>query len=48
LDEEMAAPDFWNNQEKAQEKVGERKSLLSLVKPLDDALAASADLDALI
>jgi len=48
LDAEMAAPGFWNDQEKAQEKVGERKSLLALVKPLDDALAASDDLDAMI
>jgi len=44
----MAAPDFWNDQEKAQEKVGERKSLLSLVKPLDEALAESDDLAAMV
>ncbi len=44
----MAAPDFWNDQEKAQERVNERKSLLSLVKPLDEALAASDDLSAMV
>ncbi|NOY40656.1 MAG: peptide chain release factor 2 [Planctomycetes bacterium] len=48
IDAEMAAPDFWNDQEKAQEKVGERKSLLSLVKPLDEALAESDDLAAMV
>jgi peptide chain release factor 2 len=44
----MATPGFWDNQESAQERVAERKSLLSLVKPLDDALTASDDLDAMI
>ena len=44
----MAAADFWNNQEAAQATVNERKALLTIVKPLDDALAASDDLDAMI
>lgn len=48
LDTEMAAAGFWHNQEQAQAKVVERKSLLSVVKPLDEMLAASADLDAMI
>ena len=34
----MAAPDFWNDQEQAQAVVDERKSLLGVVKPLDEAL----------
>ena len=44
----MAAADFWNNQEAAQATVNERKALLTIVKPLDDALAGSDDLDAMI
>ena len=44
----MAAPDFWNNQETAQEKVTERKTLLGVLKPLDDVYSASGDLTALI
>ena len=44
----MAAPDFWDNQEKAQETVTERKNLLTLVKPINDANAASDDLSAMI
>ncbi len=44
----MAAPDFWNDQEKAQEKVSQRKLLLGMVKPLDDALAESDDLTAMV
>ncbi|GAF79484.1 unnamed protein product, partial [marine sediment metagenome] len=48
IDDEMAAPSFWDNQEKAQERVGERKSLISLVKPLDGALSESDDLTAMV
>ncbi len=48
LDAEMAAPGFWGNQEKAQEKVGERKTLINLVKPLDEALSAGDDLTAMV
>ncbi len=44
----MAAPGFWNNQEKAQETVTQRKTLDSLVKPLDEALSASDDLSAML
>lgn len=44
----MAAPGFWDNQEKAQETVTERKNLLALVKPINDANAASDDLAAMI
>jgi peptide chain release factor 2 len=44
----MAAPGFWDNQERAQERVGERKSLAAIVKPLDEALKACDDLDAMI
>lgn len=48
IDEEMAAPGFWDDQEKAQETVTERKNLLALVKPIADAQAGSDDLGAMI
>jgi peptide chain release factor 2 len=48
IDAEMAEPGFWEKQEQAQVKVDERKSLLLLVKPLDEILAASDDLVAMI
>ena len=44
----MAAPDFWNNQETAQEKVTERKTLLGILKPLDEVFSSSDDLAAMI
>ncbi len=44
----MAAPGFWDDQAKAQETVAERKGLTSVVEPLDEATAASDDLDAMI
>jgi peptide chain release factor 2 len=48
IDEEMAGPGFWDNQERAQERVGERKALVGIVKPLDEALAACDDLAAML
>jgi len=44
----MAAPDFWNNQERAQATVEERKSLNSIVAPLDQAIKGGDDLAAMI
>ena len=44
----MAAADFWDDQQTAQAAVAERKSLVSIVKPLQEALAASEDLTAMI
>jgi peptide chain release factor 2 len=48
IDAQMAAPDFWNNQERAKAVVEERKSLTSVVTPLDNAVKSSEDLGALI
>ncbi len=48
IDDEIARPDFWNNQERAQATVEERKSLSSVVTPLDNALKSSDDLAAMI
>ena len=45
LDDQMAAPDFWNDQESAQAKVAEKKTLMSVLAPLDEASAASEELD---
>lgn len=44
----MAAPGFWDNQEKAQETVGELKSLKSIVSPLTELIGSVDDLAALI
>jgi peptide chain release factor 2 len=44
----MAAPDFWNNQEVAQEIVTELKGLKALLKPLDEMVQGAGDLAAMI
>jgi peptide chain release factor 2 len=44
----MSQPNFWANQERAQATVDERKSLNSIVGPLDEALKGSDDLSAMI
>ena len=44
----MAAPNFWDNQEKAQETVGELKSLKSVVTPLSELISSVDDLSALL
>ncbi len=41
-------PDFWGNQERAQATVEERKSLNSVIAPLDTAIKRSDDLSAMI
>jgi len=48
IDTQMAGSDFWNNQERAQAIVEERKSLTSVVTPLDNAIKSSEDLAAMI
>ena len=48
IDTEMAAPGFWDNQDRAQQVVMERKSLTSLVEPLDALSAGLADLEAML
>jgi peptide chain release factor 2 len=44
----MAQPTFWDNQERAQETVAERKSLAGVVKPLETARTAADDLAVMI
>jgi peptide chain release factor 2 len=44
----MAAADFWNNQERAREVVGELKSLRAVLKPLEEVVKAADNLAALV
>jgi len=44
----MGTPDFWNNQEKAQQVVIELKGLKAIAKPLEDVIKASDDLTAMV
>lgn len=44
----MADSGFWDDMETAQQKVGELKSLKSVVKPLSDAIDSSTDLETLL
>jgi peptide chain release factor 2 len=48
LEDRMTRPGFWDNQERAQGVVGELKSIRMVVKPLEDALASSSDLEGLL
>nr|WP_145057825.1 peptide chain release factor 2 [Adhaeretor mobilis] len=48
IDQAMAAPTFWDDQETAQPLVQERSNLVALLKPLDEALAGSEDLTAMV
>lgn len=44
----MTRPGFWDNQERAQQVVGELKALRTLIKPLEDSLVSAADLEGLL
>lgn len=44
----MGAAGFWDNQERAQEVVGQLKSLKAIVTPMSELAAGAEDLDALI
>ncbi|MFP6695184.1 MAG: peptide chain release factor 2, partial [Pirellulales bacterium] len=48
IEQQMAEPGFWDNQERARACVGQFKSLTAIVKPLDELISASGDLSALI
>lgn len=48
IEERMAAPDFWNNQEKAREVMGKLKALLAVTKPLQEVVRGSGELPGLI
>ncbi len=44
----MAAPDFWNNQERAKEAIGQLKSLKMVIGPLQDGLKTAEDLSGML
>ena len=48
LEARMAAPDFWNNQEKAQATVQELKAVAAIVRPLEETIRTTGDLAALV
>nr|WP_145059462.1 peptide chain release factor 2 [Lignipirellula cremea] len=48
IEARMASPGFWDNQEKAQEFVGQLKTLRAIVAPLEKSLAEGADLQAML
>lgn len=48
IEQRMAAPDFWNNQEIARQVVAELKGLKAILRPLEEVLKGGGDLAALI
>ncbi|WP_437187912.1 peptide chain release factor 2 [Planctomicrobium sp. SH668] len=48
IDEVMSAPNFWDNQEKAQELISEMRRIKAVIKPLSDLSSGMEDLDVLI
>lgn len=48
IETEQADPGFWGNQEKAQATIAELKSLTVVMAPLQEAVSAAEDLDALL
>jgi peptide chain release factor 2 len=48
IEQRMAAPDFWANQEKAREVVAELKGVKAVLKPFDEMLRAAENLAALV
>jgi peptide chain release factor 2 len=44
----MAAPDFWNSQEKAQAVVAQLKGIKAILKPLDEVIAQAGDLGVMV
>jgi peptide chain release factor 2 len=48
LEKQMAAPGFWDNQKRAQQLVGQLKSVKVILKPLHETAAAADDLAAMM
>ena len=48
IDELMAAPNFWDDQEKAQELIGELQRLNAIVKPTSELVTGVDDMEVLI
>ena len=47
IEQKMAHPGFWDNQETAQATIAELKSIGAILKPLDEAMAGATDLETL-
>ncbi len=48
IENEMAAPGFWDNQEKAQQVIADLKSLKAIADPISELKQADSDLEALL
>jgi peptide chain release factor 2 len=48
IEARMSEPDFWNNQERAREVMGQLKGLKALTRPLDDVVKSGADLPGML
>jgi peptide chain release factor 2 len=48
IEAQMSQPNFWDNQERAQEVVGRLKGLNAIVRPLEETLAAGEDIASMI
>jgi len=48
IEARMAAPDFWNNQEKAREVMGQLKALKALTRPLEEVVRTGDDLPSML
>ena len=48
IENEMAAPDFWSSQERAQETIGRLKSLRAIVKPVSEVIKSAGDLPTML
>ncbi len=48
LEEQMAAPGFWNDQERSRAVVAELKSLRAILKPMEAAIKSADDLAAMV
>jgi peptide chain release factor 2 len=48
IENRMAAGDFWSNQEKARETVGQLKALRGITKPLEEVVRTAGDLPAML
>lgn len=48
IEAEMGAPDFWSNQERAQETIARLKALRAIVKPVSEVVKTAGDLPAML
>jgi peptide chain release factor 2 len=48
IEQDQSSPDFWNDSERAQLRIGELKALMSIVEPIDKLTASLNDVDVMI